>query len=407
MPELTFEGLGESLARLPEVIRSIPDILRDPSANPVQAAILLGIVVALVLIVLVSVVLVIMRPSREEEELLREELGEDVEIETVARPISWPTILSVVVLVALAIWVITGVTTSSADVCSSCHRSTAHTSAPPGGDPHASVACVSCHEGGGRVARLTVNLATRVRHVVAARIGVSGGGGYGRPVASDGCANCHRGQIEGVFYNKKQGVRVSHEEPLAAGAQCVDCHTLANGAVSSVTVGMAPCLRCHDGKRAKAECNVCHVGDPSGAIRSSVTTGSMASVLVPNPQCDGCHTDMSSCDACHGISMPHSLEFRAYGHAREAATDIWSNGSAGAETCAKCHYPGHNNCIQDGCHGAPFPSHPSPAWRDLHKLATWSGSQNTCACHEWKPWDHNGMNYCQICHPVKPKGAQP
>ena len=75
MPQVSFESLSESLARLPDVIQSIPDIVRNPAANPVQAAILLGIVLVFVLILVVSLVLVLMRPSAEEEALLLQ-LGE-------------------------------------------------------------------------------------------------------------------------------------------------------------------------------------------------------------------------------------------------------------------------------------------------------------------------------------------
>ena len=404
MPDVSFESVNESLRRLPEVIRSIPDILRDPTANPLQAAILLGIAVTIVLIVLVSVILAVVRPSAEDEELLRGEGGGPAEAGAPTRVMSWLTVASIVVLTVAAVWVIAGVTTASADVCLSCHSDSVHADAGSG-DPHAETPCVSCHESGGQVARATVNLVTRVQHVIHGRTESTSTAGYGVPAASDACARCHHRQISGTYVNRTQGVRVSHKEPLEAGAQCVDCHALDAGVVSSVTVGMAPCLRCHDGKTAKAECSVCHVGDPSGAIRSTVTTGTMASELVPNPQCDGCHEDMTACDACHGIAMPHPWEFGVYGHARDAAIEIWNNGSA--KTCTKCHYPGRRDCQQSGCHRAPFPSHPSPAWRTLHQRATWSGAQTACSCHRWNPWDHDGMLYCQICHPVKPKNAAP
>ena len=72
MPQLQFESLAQSLARLPQVVQSIPDVLRDPAANPLQAAILLSMGVVLVLVVLLSIILIIVRPSPEaEEETLR------------------------------------------------------------------------------------------------------------------------------------------------------------------------------------------------------------------------------------------------------------------------------------------------------------------------------------------------
>jgi hypothetical protein len=407
---ITFESLSSSLGRLSDVIKSIPDLLRDPSANPLQSGILLGIFVTLVLIVLVSVVLSVVRPSYyEDDELSRsedseEEPGQADQAVAPARPMSRLTVASIVILALVAVWVVAGVTTSNSAVCLSCHVNTVHKAAKPN-DPHANVSCVDCHETGGPVARVTVNVATRIEHFILAQNDPKHVTGYGRPVASDGCLSCHGSQISSTYYNRAQGVRVSHKEPLASGAQCVDCHALASGVVNSTTVGMAPCLRCHDGKTAKATCSLCHTGDPALAIRSTVATGGMASVLVPNPQCGTCHTDMSKCNACHGIAMPHSADFMAYGHARVAAIEIWNNGSA--KVCVKCHYPGHNSCQAPGCHTAPFPAHPSPAWRTLHTVSPWSGAQTDCSCHKWNPWDHNGETFCEICHATKPANAKP
>ncbi|MDR3686229.1 MAG: cytochrome c3 family protein [Coriobacteriia bacterium] len=413
MPQIHFEGLMQSLTRLPQVLQAIPDVLRDPASNPLQAAILLSMAVVVVLVVLLSVVLIIMRPSREEEEELygaaaagaagtAAGTGVDREAST---PMSWLTVTSIIVLVLVAVWVTAGITTASPDVCTSCHFDTKHSAAKVD-DPHKSVPCISCHESGGPVARATVNLATRFQHVLFARADSDFAGAYGGPVASDACVRCHASQIAGTFYDRQRAVRMSHKEPIAAGASCVDCHVLTSGVVGATTVGMSPCLRCHNGKQAKAECSVCHIGDPSRAIQPSVAPGAMASVQVPNPQCSGCHKDMTKCNACHGISMPHSEEFKAYGHARAAAINIWfGNG----QQCAKCHYPGHNYCLQEGCHSFPIAAgHPNPAWATLHQLTPWkNGSQTACSCHKWNPWDHNGMIYCQICHPTKPANAVP
>ena len=405
---LKFESLGDSVSRLPQLIRSIPDTLRNPAANPMQAAILLGIVLVLALIILISVFLVIMRPGRlDEEPLVEEELLSDEEIAQMEaearaeRRVARLTLASIIVLVGVLVWVAAGITTSSADVCSSCHQNTSHAAALD--DPHKGVACVDCHEGGGRVARVTVNVFVRVQHVVSARANTNNAKDFGSPAASDGCLSCHRHQIAGTRLDPQLKVKVSHKEFLAAGAQCVDCHVLKSGVVSAATVGMSPCLRCHDGKVAKAECLECHVSDPSQAIRPDIAANAMSSAQVPNPQCTGCHKDMSTCNACHGISMPHSTEFKAYGHARAAAVAIWSNN---LQMCQKCHYRGHNDCLQEGCHIAPFPQH-SIAWAVVHRSSTWSGSAQTCACHDWNEFDMNGMNFCQVCHPVKPANATP
>jgi hypothetical protein len=402
MPQLQFENLWQSLMRLPQVIKSVPDILRDPASNPLQAAILLGMALAIALILLLSVVLVFVRPSADEEALNGGEGVGGAKAAEPAQPFVWLTVISVIVLVFAAVWVTAGVSTADSSICISCHTTTVHSMSTIS-DPHKGVECVACHETGGPVAMATVNLGTRLQHIVLAQYRPSLAAGYGRPVASDACAGCHGNQIRGVATNKSRGLRISHKEPLAAGAQCVDCHALTSGVVNYATTGMAPCLRCHDGTTAKAQCSVCHVGEPAAAIRSSVATVSMAAAQVPNPQCNACHVDMRRCNACHGISMPHSVTFMAYGHARAGALDIWDNGG---KTCRKCHYPGHNNCQRSGCHVGPFPSHASPSWKTDHASALWGGGISSCGCHNWNPRDHNGMTFCQICHAVKPPGAR-
>jgi hypothetical protein len=115
---------------------------------------------------------------------------------------------------------------------------------------------------------------------------------------------------------------------------------------------------------------------------------------------------MTKCNACHGLSMPHSLAFKAYAHARPAAIDIWFGTG---KVCAKCHYIGHNNCIRTGCHKFPIPGgHPNPAWATMHQKTSWShGPVTACSCHQWNPYDHDGLIYCQICHPTKPRNAVP
>ena len=426
MPNVQFENITQSLLRLPDVIKSIPDVLRNPAANPLQAAVLLAMALVLALIILLSIVLAIMRSSVEDEyplteqapegeqtpegeesagESAEESVGESAAPVKRKRALSWLTVTSIIILVFIAVWITAGITTSNSQICTSCHFNTAHSSAPVG-DQHAGVSCVLCHETGGPVAHVTVNLATRVEHVILAQSKSARALAYGRPVASDGCLRCHRTQISATYFNRVQSVRMSHKEPLAAGAQCVDCHPLTSGAIGIQTVGMSPCLRCHDGSSAKAACSECHVGDPSGAIRSTVPTNAMASAQVPNPECTGCHKDMTKCNACHGISMPHSAVFKQYAHARAGALDIWYNGG---KTCAKCHYPGHNDCVQGGCHATPVSwGHPNPAWATLHRLTSWSnGPKTACSCHQWNTFDHNGMIYCQICHPKKPANAVP
>ena len=423
MPQIQFESLSSSLRRLPQLIQTIPDIIRDPSANPVQAVILLAMAVVLILILLLSIILIVMKPPTVEEheyyDYENEEYDESAEGEEGDEEYAHPVprepraaqdlrarfvMLSLGIIVLALVWVVTGLTTGNSRTCSSCHTNTSHMAAVH--DPHASVDCVACHESGGPVARATVNVATRVEHFLLAQFNPDAAKLYGTPAASDACMQCHGSQIAGTTTDEGLQVRTSHKEFVSAGSQCVDCHTLNSGMVNATTIGMSPCLRCHDGKYAKAVCTTCHIGDPSRSITPSVTRNQMASMQVPNPQCDGCHFDMTKCTACHGLQMPHTQEFMAYGHARVAAQNIWfGNG----RLCAKCHYPEHRDCTQAGCHTmTPAMGHGNPGWARLHAFTSWSkGPATACSCHHWNAYDHNGMIFCQICHPTKPKNAVP
>jgi len=303
---------------------------------------------------------------------------------------------SLVMVVGALVWTVAGITSASRDVCVSCHLRTSHTASQQR-DPHRLTQCVACHEGGGPIARATINPLLRIRHFILSRTNSPAVLAYGRPISSESCRRCHASELRGTSVNKARGIKVSHVEPLDAGAECVDCHAAEAGIVTSRTLGMAPCLRCHDDRTAKATCDSCHIGDPARAILASdPTSGALAQQLVSNPRCDGCHVSEKECDTCHGTRMPHTDLFMVYGHAREAAIDIWDNGG---RTCRKCHYPGHRDC--SGCHKSPFPQH-GVSFKYSHRGATWTSG---CTCHNWNTRER-GIPFCQICHATKPPGVK-
>ena len=116
------------------------------------------------------------------------------------------------------------------------------------------------------LARVTVDLPARIQHFIYGRSNPIQAAEFGAPVPSAGCKSCHGSSLGVIGRDVTRGLRISHKEPLAAGAECVDCHRLFEGQVLARTVGMEPCLRCHDGTQAKATCSVCHEGDPAKAI---------------------------------------------------------------------------------------------------------------------------------------------
>lgn len=380
----------------------IPDLLREPTANPTASVILLAAFVLLLLIAIVAWLLLLQQPVRRTAGQVsaggqKGRPKEPVEVEPEPLGVTLLRWVAVPILVLSAAVVLAGFTTGSRASCLSCHEKNPHAEAGAL-DPHADVTCVSCHEVGGPLSRSTVLLPARINHFFAdtdAKLPQP----YGRPISSATCRGCHLDALSGITTNSARGIRNKHKEPLEAGAQCVDCHALASGVVSNQTVGMESCLRCHDGDQAAAECDTCHSEDPARAIRSvPETAGALAARQVENPQCSSCHDQQAEgCDKCHGIRLPHTEEFMAYAHARPGVEDLWDNGGRG---CGKCHYEQRRPCTK--CHER-FISH-GQSWSESHGIGI--SYRAPCACHQQKAY-MRGRQFCALCHPTRPAGAKP
>lgn len=417
--------MGDLLSgvRLDYAWEQILGVIQNPYSNLTAALLLLAAGVVFVLFILMVVIAIFSPAPRkpvtyDEDELrsLLEILETDDEIpegETVegwdvpgsdsvggaqaaaprvrVKGLSWQLWAAVMLVGMLVAFVAVGWTTTASEVCTACHESTPHseTVAAGGTDPHEAVACVRCHESSGWVGRVTVEVPERLGHIIAGAASEPEQGTYGI-VTGTGCGQCHAGAITGVIEDAERGIRMSHAEPLAAGAQCRDCHTLATGVVSSVTVGMTPCLRCHNGDDEPATCTTCHTKDVGAAARSRRNPAEMTGrELVPTPDCGGCHDEATQCDPCHGgVRMPHSDLFMWWGHARAGAEDIWKTGG---KTCARCHTETRRPCTQ--CH-AFFPGHPRE-WRATHGAG---GRGASCdSCHRRRAYSTD-RDFCQLCH---------
>lgn len=382
------------------VAEALGDIFRDPGANIQATMLLVGLLTILVLIVLVVVVLMFSSDEDEEEYELegrppaREAAGvAPVQpAEEVRRDRSWPRlgVLTFWVVAVSLIWMATGYVTAQPSVCSSCHVESPHIEAGDQ-DPHVAVSCVLCHEPAGTPGTLTYMLPSRLVHYAAGLSELAPRLEYGTTVTSRGCQRCHGSAIADTIRIEDQGVAVSHKEPLEAGAECVDCHALNSGVVSSITVGMTPCLRCHNGTQAASECETCHFKDIGFAVRAStLVTPAGARKLIDRPDCGGCHDQAAEgCDSCHGVRMPHSNEFMVSGHARQAAEDLWFNDGG---VCGRCHYDERNPCTD--CHG-PMPSHGGSGWAVGHRYGSPRGCTSTC--HSPNSFVQ-GRGFCELCH---------
>ncbi len=346
-------------------------LLLNPTFNLNAALILYAAIVLLLLFVLVLGILGLMprgpvpvpgEPSVEEEGELaslasgetfggRDDHGEQQpskeNVTRVRREMSpRARLMAGVVVVALLVcaWVVTGYATSRPALCTSCHWPAAqHAAAAKDTDPHVKVACVSCHESGGFLGRYVTGVPGRLLHFLDDEFtGVEYE--YGA-VTHASCSACHRSALVGVVDSKDRGLKMSHKEPLAASATCIDCHKLRAGVVATHNAGMTPCLRCHDSVAQSAECGVCHDTRVASAARSRTT--SYQDVQIPDVSCGGCHDEKQQCDPCHGMRMPHTTEFKMYAHSRAGAVDFWYNNG---KTCARCHTASRRPCQQ--CHSS-------------------------------------------------------
>lgn len=208
-------------------------------------------------------------------------------------------------------------------------------------------------------------------------------------VDSDRCVRCHSGVVDEVVTTSAGTLQVSHAEPHAAGMVCTACHQRI-GHQGAVEPSMSQCLECHDSVIASAECSACHLVEPTGA--AAVAEGRGAGSIIYQPvaldsgNCYGCH-ETESCDACHGLRLPHPVEYIQGGHAYDAA---WEGKE---QLCYQCHDP--QECSL--CHRSfsPASSHP-PSFREEHKSLSRDAS---CYCHDQRrPPSQRGRPFCEACH---------
>ncbi len=211
------------------------------------------------------------------------------------------------------------------------------------------------------------------------------------------CTSCHEASLAGTTTNDERGLKVSHAEPLAASAACIDCHTMRRGVVSVHNAGMKPCLRCHDDSTASSECATCHEGQAAAAARPRTT--SFQDAQIQEVSCSGCHDEERDCDPCHGLRMPHTAEFKLHAHARAATVDIWYGGG---KACRRCHTESRHPC--SGCHSELIGAAHGTTMASTHKSAN---SAHCNACHMQKAYPAT-RDFCKdVCHSPAAIAASP
>lgn len=371
----------------------IMEIVRDPTSDVVAATLIVAIVSIMLLMIALAITYFLLGVSDEEDEVqVLVDGGQAAAASTVVvrgrwvdDPLRYHKRFLWVVGTVLVLFLATGVTTQSTDACMGCHEDSPHQAGES--DPHNEVSCVGCHESTGTMGSVTTAVLPRAVHIVQGITRKRSDGHFGR-ATSRACIRCHADSIEGILENEGRALRMSHKEPLAAGATCLYCHRMGgDGRVTRSINGMDSCLRCHDGIAAPAECSTCHSGDPSKAVvarRSQERTEGRQ--LVSQPDCYSCH-ETKSCDACHGVRLPHPENY-VMSHMRAAAEDFWNNDG---KTCVRCHNENQRSCYAVGCHEFDMPLH-GQEWRLKHQKEPRDGCEG---CHNRA---NQFESTCDMCH---------
>ncbi len=354
--------------------------LRDPSADPLLAAIILAIAATSLFLLssFIELMIAIFFPVKGQKAI--EELSGERRQNGHKEKSSRRRFVDRIVIAATVFAFLAALTFGSSQprFCASCHEMAGFYE-NWSKSSHAEVGCTVCHQKAGLFgfAMAKVDLARMSLRKMAGGSEKS----IGAVLEERTCKSCHRS-----IYTKKVvrgSIRVSHAEFLRAGYACADCHgTIGHGErFGAARPTMAKCAGCHDGHRASAECSACHAYDVGASAGRSLVDYPKAE--LPSGNCKGCH-DIAKCTACHGVEMPHQLGWTPNGHAKAAAFEK-------KEICKKCH----SESFCGNCHS--FPGHPAD-WKNGHK--TGRSAEKACmSCHT----SDKSPFFCGLCHDDKEK----
>lgn len=286
------------------------------------------------------------------------------------------TLAAVVAVIAAAVFVSIGFKVTTGADCARCHVKGAFKTASAK-QPHADVACNSCHGGS--------SIDARVRFVGAQVFGMYLHGQVDPTVAnvdSAKCEACHRKDIS--HKTTSQGLTIQHST-CAKGRECTDCHaTVAHGSAISWrrTVNMTMCYDCHGANGVEAECDSCHAARlPSERIKSgwfAVTHGpnyKRTHGMGDTKTCSQCHAS-KDCATCHGGGVPHSTTF---------IVDHPQYAKSSSAKCSSCH----KTSFCTDCHRYPMP-HPKGFATSHSTIVKRDGRAACNRCHE--------TSDCENCH---------
>jgi|GEM_PF-1058108 len=251
---------------------------------------------------------------------------------------------------------------------------------------HRDFRCSTCHSGAALFSKLDFRL------LMAAMPGyLITDGSKKTAVGNDACLFCHRSVVNRTTQGSS-GVRMSHREPLQEGYLCSHCHIKDAHPSSGLNKGffeMLECLKCHNGVKAKNECNHCHVNTGYRVKQNNYSTvykqihkDFASHGKNPLGSCSSCH-DMSYCATCHvmitryRVLLPHPQDW--------IGLHSYSTDRDNVRACYACHEK--KFCFD--CHGVEMP-HPQNYVRFHIDDARQAEVQKCSRCHT--------KESCDFCH---------
>ncbi len=364
-------SLADLLSRMAQGLRAtgelLPRILANPRGYPRETMLLAVIVALLVLLTLLTAFVVA-------DTLKAYARARRIRVK---RKGLWRHRLATIALVCTGTLLALGIACMSPWVsarCVTCHGAARAVTSWRQGD-HSNVACFGCHASPGLMGSLA-----RVAEL--AGRGLWSGeatGGASAAVYPRSCLTCHGDVLKEVVGGS---VSMRHVDVYEAGFPCERCHPDAGheGQLRAGRLGvsrMGTCLACHDGSRAAAACETCHLRAPLDSTDATRPAG------VPTPiRCTGCHGAQATtrCIACHGLELPHPPAFMKV-HARTS--------SRNPALCAKCHETAsaQRPCA---CHTEENLHGTYDRWFPIHGPAAASSQRAACRCHSG--------SFCEFCH---------
>ncbi len=369
---------GSHLVRF---IRIIIETLKFPRENLKMTFVVLAILIVLVAILTLSVLLVyhlmgsFVRRHKKAYVIKRRQAKQTPDLVRKR----WMGMLILILTMSLIV-VLTEYYTSKPLVCGRCHQSEFSSWKT---SSHSKQDCLSCHREPG-VSGYLIHKLDYTRWLLKSTFRNKGNLSEAN-VVNSACLKCHSVEKRVI----ESDVRVRHADFL--DHLCINCHNTV-GHKETIRVPRNPemtaCLVCHNGKKAEARCNLCHPGDISRMGKKVRPRDRFVKIVAPiGKNCRGCH-DMKTCNACHGLEMPHPSGW-VPGHARPGFTQ--------KDICFRCH-PGSKAVIPYGycnqCHRFPGPHGPSREWIKKHGLAAAKeirGIKNCRLCH-------TNERFCDLCH---------